>query len=181
MKPKLAKRAVSPMIATILLVAITVVLAAVLYVLVANLGSGATGPRPVSLEMTLQGSDTLLPGGASWANFSLDPSQTLTTAYFGLALVTSGGAFVPGGTGGCPHGAVSCSVTGGWLAFLSNSQGTIVNVWTGNGWDNSTVTVTPALTLAFLAYPPLHVAGSGDYLKVTSHAEPTVVGQSTYL
>ena len=181
MKPKLAKRAVSPMIATILLVAITVVLAAVLYILVANLGSGATGPRPVTLELTLQGSDTLLPGGASWANFSLDPSQTVTTTYFGLALVTSGGTFIPGGTGGCSHGAASCSVTGGWLAFLSNPEGTIVNVWTGNGWDNSTVTVTPALTLAFLAYPPLHVAGSGDYLKVTSHAEPTVVGQSTSL
>lgn len=44
---KARKRAVSPIIATILLVAITVVLAAVLYVLISGLTSGGVGSKPI--------------------------------------------------------------------------------------------------------------------------------------
>ncbi len=44
---KARKRGVSPIIATILLVAITVVLAAVLYVLISGLTSGGVGSKPI--------------------------------------------------------------------------------------------------------------------------------------
>lgn len=44
---KAGKRAVSPIVATILLVAITVVLAAVLYVLVSGLTTGGAGSKPI--------------------------------------------------------------------------------------------------------------------------------------
>jgi flagellin-like protein len=44
---KARKRGVSPIIATILLVAITVVLAAVLYVLISGLTGGGTGGKPI--------------------------------------------------------------------------------------------------------------------------------------
>jgi len=44
---KARKRAVSPIIATILLVAITVVLAAVLYVLISGLTGGGVGSKPI--------------------------------------------------------------------------------------------------------------------------------------
>ena len=44
---KARKRGVSPIIATILLVAITVVLAAVLYVLISGLTGGGVGSKPI--------------------------------------------------------------------------------------------------------------------------------------
>ncbi len=166
------------MVATILLVAITVILASVLYILVASLGSGATDPRPISLEVTLQGSLSSTRGGATWVNFSLDPSQPVTTSYFGLALVTSGGNYIPVGTGGCSSGSSSCSPGTGWIAFLYNPQGTILNVWDSTGWSNSTLTILSSMTLGLVAAPSLHVAGSGDFVKVISQAQPTVVGQS---
>jgi hypothetical protein len=167
------------MVATILLVAITVLLAAVLYVLIAGIGSGSIGPRPISLELSELGNTNGLPGGAAWANFSLNPSQTLTTSYFGLALESGNAVFIPAGQGNCPSGPASCSAQGGWVAFLSNPEGTIINVWNQTGWENSTVTVLPSLTLGFVAEPSLHILNSGDFLRVTSHAEPTVVGQSS--
>lgn len=49
---KARKRAVSPIIATILLVAITVVLAAVLYVLISGLSSGGVGSRGIGTAFT---------------------------------------------------------------------------------------------------------------------------------
>lgn len=172
------RRGVSPMVATILLVAITVVLATVLYTLVANLGSGATDSRPIALELTVEGSASSTLGGQTWVNFSLDPSQPVTTSYFGLALVTSGGNYIPVGTGGCSSGSSSCSPGTGWIAFLYNPQGTVLNVWDSAGWSNSTLTILSSMTLGFVATPSLHVAGSGDFLKVISKAQPTVVGQS---
>jgi flagellin-like protein len=49
---KARKRGVSPIIATILLVAITVVLAAVLYVLISGLTSGGVGSKPIGSAFT---------------------------------------------------------------------------------------------------------------------------------
>lgn len=176
---KHCQRGVSPMVATILLVAITVILASVLYILVAGLGSGSTDPRPISLEITLEGSSVQTPGGGTWANFSLNPSQPLTTSYFGFALVTSGGDYLTVGSGSCTAGTQSCSPGVGWIAFLYAPQGAVLSVWNSTGWSgNSTLTILSSMTLGLVAGPALHVAGSGDFLKVVSRAEPTVVGQS---
>ena len=50
---KARKRGVSPIIATILLVAITVVLAAVLYVLISGLTGGGVGSKPIGTAITV--------------------------------------------------------------------------------------------------------------------------------
>lgn len=50
---KARKRGVSPIIATILLVAITVVLAAVLYVLISGLTGGGVGSKPIGSAFTV--------------------------------------------------------------------------------------------------------------------------------
>ena len=71
------KSAVSPVIGTILMVAITVVLAAVLYVMVAGLGPGNQSIPPTAV----------LQGGGSWATGSLNTSYTFT-----VSTVTPSGA-----------------------------------------------------------------------------------------
>ena len=82
------QRGVSPIIATILLVAITVVLAAVLYVLVSGLTrTGAS--TPYSLGMTP--SAGALGSGTNWFdNLALSPTSGLTTSMFGLSIVSPG-------------------------------------------------------------------------------------------
>jgi flagellin-like protein len=64
------KSAVSPVIGTILMVAITVVLAAVLYVMVAGLGPGNQSIPPTAV----------LQGGGSWVSGSLNTSYTFTVS-----------------------------------------------------------------------------------------------------
>ena len=71
------KSAVSPVIGTILMVAITVVLAAVLYVMVAGLGPGQQNIPPTAV----------LQGGGSWAAGSINSSYTFT-----VSTVTPAGA-----------------------------------------------------------------------------------------
>jgi flagellin-like protein len=172
------KRGVSAMVATILLVAITVVLAALLYIMVSGVVSSSTGPRPIALELTVQGQATTSSNGETWVNFSLDPSQAVTTAEFGFVLLSTGGTPIPAGAGSCPSMGPSCSPGAGWIAFLWTPQGKVVNVWSSTGWSNSTLTVLSSMTLGLVAAASLHVAGSGDILKVASSAQPTVVGQS---
>src|SRR5579875_3641112 len=89
---KTGKRAVSPIIATILLVAITVVLAAVLYILVSGLGS--TGSKPYSLGL---GSGNAASAGSGstlvyYDNFSVAPTSGLTTSLFGLKITNPSGS-----------------------------------------------------------------------------------------
>ena len=166
------------MVATVLLVAITVVLAGVLYIMLANLGSGATGPRPISLELTLAGNEEATPSGVAWGNFSLSSSQPLTTSEFGLSLVSAGGSPVPLGGGGCLTTSTSCSPSNSWIAFLYTPQGKVLNVWNSSGWSNSSMTVVSSMTLGLVGASGLHLLGSGDFVKVFSKAQPTVVGQS---
>ena len=173
------QRGVSPIVATVLLVAITVVLASVLYVLVAGLGSGATGPRPIALELTALG-NLGNPGNVStWVNFSLTTSQTVTTSEFGLALTSPGGVYVSAGKGGCFATISSCSPGNGWIALLLNPQGDLLNLWNASGWGNGTVSINSSITLGFVAAQSLHVGGSSYILRVTSKAQPTIVGQSS--
>jgi len=116
---KARKRGVSPIIATILLVAITVVLAAVLYVLVSGLTrSGAS--TPYSLQMaTVTGSAT--GSGANWFDpMALIPTAGLTTSMFGLTITgpsqaVYGLSTAVGGTG--------CTLSAGHAAPASWATG----------------------------------------------------------
>jgi flagellin-like protein len=112
---KARKRGVSPIIATILLVAITVVLAAVLYVLISGLTGGGVGSKPIGTAITVGPNPS--PGATVCATgFTFAVNGCLATHYvytltiesssvnFGNVLFqvkTGGGAvFVATGSGG---------------------------------------------------------------------------------
>ena len=83
---KRARRGVSPIIATILLVAITVVLAAVLYVLISGL-TGSTASAPISLAPAVTGTGG---GGTTWyVSVGITPSSAIATSAFGLKVTTT--------------------------------------------------------------------------------------------
>jgi len=67
---KKGKRGVSPIIATILLVAITVVLAAVLYILISGLTKGP-GSTPIGTALALGAPAEASVAGKFWYNFSI--------------------------------------------------------------------------------------------------------------
>jgi flagellin-like protein len=145
---KARKRGVSPIIATILLVAITVVLAAVLYVLISGLTGGGVGSKPIgsafsagapTLSFCASGSAQTVPpvaatkGGCSPT--APDYIYTLTvessTISFGSALfevkTSSGAIYTPAAGSGTDSFAVlniaqqvvAISVTGGAMAMTS--------------------------------------------------------------
>lgn len=125
-------RAVSPIIATILLVAITVVLAAVLYILVSQYTKTGAGATPISLGFSGGGNNVKV-GALYYDNLTLSPSSTsLTTGMFGLKISTVTGGLVAG-----------------WTAKLINSSGATVATFTQStgSWDN-TVGVTNGEELA---------------------------------
>jgi flagellin-like protein len=75
--------AVSPVIGVILMVAITVVLAAVVFVLVSNLGEGSESAPNISFNKdSADGTLTVVQAeDANWADFSISPAGcTVTTS-----------------------------------------------------------------------------------------------------
>ncbi|MFQ5909802.1 MAG: archaellin/type IV pilin N-terminal domain-containing protein [Thermoplasmata archaeon] len=82
------RKAVSPVIATILMVAITVVLAAVLYVMVSGLVSGPnTAPDPVIMRVTRTGD------GSNWKlNVDEAPGTGLNIATTQVVVISDAGA-----------------------------------------------------------------------------------------
>jgi flagellin-like protein len=112
---KARKRGVSPIIATILLVAITVVLAAVLYVLISGLTGGGVGSKPIGSAFTVgpnpsPGSAKCAAGGtfATTGCLAGDYTYTLTiessSVNFGNVLfqvkTAAGANYVATGSGG---------------------------------------------------------------------------------
>ncbi len=148
---KSGRRGVSPIIATILLVAITVVLAAVLYVLISGL-TGSTAAAPISLAPAITGSGG---SGTTWyVDVGVTPSASVATTAFGLKVTTSS-ATAPAATAAaittaaaaCVTGATytagtTCKgVTGDWYAVLTNATGGLVAIYSSTGWGSS-VTIT---------------------------------------
>ncbi len=138
-------RGVSPIIATILLVAITVVLAAVLYVLISGL-TGSTAAAPIALAPAVTGSGG---SGTTWyVAVSLAPSATVTTTQFGLKVTNTTatqGTGAKAGTncvvGYTPYtaGTTCTGTTGKWYAVLTNATGGIVAIYSGTTatWSTS--------------------------------------------
>lgn len=91
---RVKRRGVSPIIATILLVAITVVIAAVLYVLVTSYLRG-TGSAPLDIELQNLAIGHNAKSNQNWLNFtSVSSSKGLTTDVFGFKIVAANGALV---------------------------------------------------------------------------------------
>jgi len=141
-------RGVSPIIATILLVAITVVLAAVLYVLVSGLTRTSTS---TPYELGLAESNPSGPVTYSVIT-SMSPTSGLTTSAFGLKIVNPSGSSLPYGTipAACKAYATpsaSCTApASGWYGVLVGSNGTAWAAYGASGWTGyATGTTTIAL------------------------------------
>ncbi len=152
------EQAVSPVIATILMVAITVVLAAVLYVMVSGLiGGTTTSSKPavtLTVSKTSTGADILVAGiqpTAAPSNFKVN-IENVTTTVFGTAAAMptssggsatvnlAGGSFSitwqnPGGSGTVSQGDhfVISHVTG---SYTSGTTYSFLLIWS----DGSTLT-----------------------------------------
>ncbi len=155
------KRGVSPIIATILLVAITVVIAAVLYVLVSGYLKG-TGGTPLSIQLANpsyghQGSGTSV---TYFVNFSsVTGSSGMTTGDFGFKVVNVNGNTVK------------------WTsATLVNSGGVAVANFTSGGtsWDN-TVSIGSGSSLVF-NFGATNAQGSGDTIQAFGLGSSSVSG-----
>ncbi len=140
-------RGVSPIIATILLVAITVVLAAVLYLVVSGVFTSADhSPHlPVALAVTESWKGNCSSGSTSLAEyrFGVDAtSSTLTTQEIGLQVVDVSNNIVPLGRATVPTSG-TCPATpssGGpmWVAVLESPTSQPLAYWdssAGGAWS----------------------------------------------
>ena len=176
-----SKRAVSPIIATILLVAITVVLAAVLYVLVSGLTkTGASTPYELGMsELSASGSGT-----AYTIVLALSPTAGLGTALFGLKIIASGGASqtVVAPPAACKAYAAptTCAtVAGGWYAVLVGTNGTTFGAFGSSGWTGyasgtTTVTLNSGFQLWILTQSSY--AGVGNVISAYGTGSSSVSG-----
>lgn len=137
---KTKDRGVSPIIATILLVAITVVLAAVLYILV-SVFTHVSAPT-IAIGFGTVGAATCTTAGGATINTYVvsvaSTSDTLQTSSFGLKVENASSATVAPGTagaasGGCPATG-SSGVVGGWAIVLQSAAGTNLATFDTNGW-----------------------------------------------
>ncbi len=177
------KRGVSPIIATILLVAITVVLAAVLYVLISGLTGGGVS-SPYSLQMTNDG-QTVPAAGTYYITLALNPTSGLTTGFFGLKVTnvssaTVNGAAVPTttcklyatfGSTACPKATAASTA---WYVVLVAENGTVANSYGTAGWSAPTVAVTGAETLVVVT--GASITSIDDTLSAFSTGSASVSG-----
>jgi flagellin-like protein len=139
---KSRKRGVSPIIATILLVAITVVLAAVLYVLVSGY-LGSTGAKPSSLGMAGGLATTTTCGTTAGALYFesvsiTSTSSTITTTTLGLKIIPAAGGLAFG-NGNTIAAASACPAAGGYFVGLVSAAGTTLACWVGQTVASSPV------------------------------------------
>jgi len=144
---KARKRAVSPIIATILLVAITVVLAAVLYVLISGLTHG-TGSAPLGTNFSwgtpvnTTGVASTGCGATTTAHafcYSIEiAGSSVTTSNFILALRNSAGATVAWYPTAIAAGTAT-TPTASQIALISPTSATPVAGYSTstNGWTNA--------------------------------------------
>jgi flagellin-like protein len=176
------KRGVSPIIATILLVAITVVLAAVLYVLISGL-TGSTAAAPITLAPAVLGTGG---SGTTWyVTVGITPSAAIGTTQFGLKVVNAGTTQATGAAVGANCAATKAYVAGttctgptaGWYAVLTNSAGTIVSLYSGTtaAWSNALTITGGSYTLNIIS--AAQYDGNGYTLSAFGTGSASVSGQ----
>lgn len=120
-----ARRGVSPMIATILLTAIVVVLAGVLFVLVSTLTHNVQPSPPLGNSFLLRPPSEAIVGTGHWYNFSIELA-TSGLVYHDLAFQIVD-----------PRGAI-VTPPGGTLVSVTNFQGNPIASynWVGAAWSS---------------------------------------------
>jgi flagellin-like protein len=156
---KQGKRGVSPIIATILLVAITVVLAAVLYILISGLTKGP-GSTPLSTALALGSPSENQKGANWWYNFSIQAAGGGVVANnlnFQVQTAT-GGIVAPGGA------TINVlSLSGTSVAAYTLSSGT----WTAGGTTPLSSSQTISLNFgSSISGDTLQVSGTGSFQGV---------------
>lgn len=176
---KRTKRGVSPIIATILLVAITVVLAAVLYILISGLTSGP-GSTPLSVQF---GQGTPSKSGTTFYDtFQIAVSSGITTAQFGLKITDTTGAPVGAGTAATCSGTYAPGTnclkpTSGWYAVLISSNGTVVATFDSSGAWSATHSISNANSIVLVSASQL--SGTSDSLAAYGLSGSSVSGSTT--
>jgi flagellin-like protein len=175
-----SRRGVSPIIATILLVAVTVVLAAVLYLLVSGMFSNSgSGTHPLYVGFPKETPSTGTPPAVYYL-FAISPSPGMATNEFGVTLTTDSGVGIPVSAGvacvGPFMGCAAPAAAGGWYAVLVDSSGSALATYSSTGW-NSTVPVPNSASLVLISNGSL--SGSGDVFGVYGLSGHTVSGSTT--
>ena len=121
-----AKRGVSPIIATILLVAITVVLAAVLYILISGL-TGGSSSVPLGTAYALNSPQENSKGTNNYANFSIEAA--------GNSILANNLLFQVKSTGGTIIGLAAGSVVNliGFSGSILATYSFATQTWTSGG------------------------------------------------
>ena len=149
------KRGVSPIIATILLVAITVVLAAVLYILISGLTKGP-GNTPIGTALAIGTPIHATAGTGNWYNASIaSAGGGITLGSMNFQFKTASGTIVTPGAGwtltvngltGSPVGTYTLSTgtwaTGGATAATSQMQISIYSAAIALDGDNMVISGT---------------------------------------
>jgi archaeal type IV pilus assembly protein PilA len=154
-----AQRGVSPIIATILLVAITVVLAAVLYILISGLTKGP-GNTPIGTQLAVSPAKESTAGTTNWYNFTVQSAGGgLQLSNLVFQVRTTNGAFVslPGASTMTVIG-----LTGATVGTYTISSGT----WASGGSTSVSnqqqiILTTPSTTS--LSGDVLVILGSGTF------------------
>jgi flagellin-like protein len=188
------KRGVSPIIATILLVAITVVLAAVLYVLISGLTkTGASTPYELGMALQTPGGviGPINTPGTYYITMDISPTSGLTTAIMGLSVLSSSSVAQTNyaASGGCTNGittyTTNCLGTAGagWYAVLVNSvTGAVAGTFSGGAWTNLGTATTVALNSNYVIVIVSTVAFDGNGYTLTAYGTGTSsVSGSQYL
>jgi archaeal type IV pilus assembly protein PilA len=162
---KKGRRGVSPIIATILLVAITVVLAAVLYILISGLTKGP-GNTPLGTALAMSSPQAGVNGTANIYTLGITPSSGLTASSLQFQVLSSAGAItvLPAGSTVTILGPQACLVA--LYTFSSNSWGngpvTAANHCTPAG---TTTTVLSSGMQFVLSTGATNLQGQGDSLN----------------
>jgi len=154
------KRGVSPIIATILLVAITVVLAAVLYILISGLTKGP-GNTPLGTSLALNKPSETSKSTNNWYNFSVQSAGGgIVLNDINFQVVTStGGIISPGAS---------------WTLSVLNLGGTVIGTyafasatWTLGGTtpiaSSQTIVLNAVSTSLSAQGDNLNVIGTGSF------------------
>jgi hypothetical protein len=153
-----------------MIVGITVVLAAVLYVMVADL-TRTSPSAPYELSMT-EVSATMPASNTYVVTMALSPSAGITTGIVGLKVMTSGQGWVANvdPSAGCAPGvdpSTSCvGTTGGWYGVLVGPNRSVAATYGSEAWAYpngvTTIGLNSSYELWVVTYTP--VTGSGDVI-----------------
>jgi flagellin-like protein len=163
---KKGKRGVSPIIATILLVAITVVLAAVLYILISGLTKGP-GNTPLGTALTLGTPLENSVAGKFWYNFTVQAAGGgLVMNNLNFQIQSSGGGIVT------PLAGWTLNVIG-LTATSVASYNMVAGTWTtGPTTALSSSMVISLLTQTSMSGNTFVVSGAGSFQGTVNTAVP---------